>query len=647
MNSQPRESYEFGPFRLDSREHSLFRDGQVVPLTPKVFDLLRLLVQNNGRLVEKDELLKEVWPDSFVEEGNLNRNISILRKVLGEPDAGVPYIETIPKRGYRFVANVNVRTVGNGSGILDTEVVEQDSPASDRLRLAASDSNAQPARSHTRSRWLVLGGSALLLLGIAAYALMDWEKRQALKPEIKSLAVLPSQNLSGDPAQEHFADGMTEALISNLAQIRALRVVSRTSAMTFKGSNKPLTEIARELRAEGVVESSVQRENGRVKVTIRLIHAPTETPLWARHYERALTDILKLQDEIARAIADEIRIQLTPEERVRITSAASVNPAAHEAYLLGRYHLAKFIIDDHKRAIAHFERAIQIDPGYAAAHAGLSMAWQKLGVQGGATVLSRNVEPQARAAAHKALELDDRLAEAYTALGHLQFVLDWEWARAEKSFQRALELDPNNLEAHLNYALLLMALGRFPESLAEIRAAEQVDPLSHHVQAVYGRILSWAGKPGEAVARLKQAIEREPRSANAHRRLGLVYEQMGKYNEALELYERASVVRGNQPADRKPFRAELARVYARMGKRSEAKRILADLGDDGAPAAYAALEDNDTAFKILFRRVEERETHLFTIKTDPLFASLHSDPRWPELLRRMNLPAEYNRRLPL
>lgn len=641
MNSQSHQRYEFGPFQVDIAEHSLLRDGKPVSLTPKVFDLLRVLVQNNGRLVEKDELLKEVWPDSFVEEGNLNRNVSILRKVLGEDASGGPYIETIPKRGYRFVANVKI--VGNGFGTIDAEVGGQDSLASEPVLRTESKTNVPSRRAPTGRRWLILGGLVALLFGIGAYALMHWRVNNSLRPEIKSLAVLPLQNLSGDPAQDYFADGITEALIGRLAQIRALRVISRTSVMSFKGSKKPLPplpEIARQLKVEGVIDGSVQRENGRVKVMIQLIHGPTDTHLWARNYERAQTDVLKLQDEMTRAIADEIRIQLTPEERVRITSAPSVNPTAHEAYSLGRFHLAKFIVDDHKRAIAHFERAIQIDPGYAAAYAGLSMAWLRLGVQGGAAVPSRNVEPQARAAAHKAVELDDRLAEAHAALGHLQFVLDWEWARAEKSFQRALALDPNNLDAHLNYALLLMALGRFPESLAEIRAAEQVDPLSHHVQAVFGRILSWAGKPEEAVARLKQAIEREPRSAIAHRHLGLVYEQMGKYSEAIELYERANAARGNLPAGQKPFRAELARIYARMGKRSEAKSILADFGDDGAPAAYAALEDNDTAFKILFRRVEERDNHLFTIKTDPLFASLHSDPRWPELLRRMNLPAD-------
>ena len=459
--------------------------------------------------------------------------------------------------------------------------------------------------------------------------------------------MLPLQNLSGDPAQEFFADGMTETLISSLAQIRALRVISRTSVMSFKGTQKPLPplpEIARELKVDGVIEGSVQRENGRVKVMIQLIHGPSDTHLWAREYERAMTDVLKLQGEMARAIANEIRIQVTPEERTRLASAATVNPAAHEAYLLGRYHFWKHIVDDHQRAIDHFERAIQIEPSYAAAHAGLSMAWQKWGSQRPAPL--KEFEPQARAAARKALELDGQLSEAHTAQGFLQFSCDWDWKGGENSIKRALELDPNSLDAHYNYTVLLMALGRFPEALIEIQAAEQLDPLSHQVQVLFGHVLYRAGKYDEAVLRLKQAIEREPRSATAHHLLGLVYEQKGRYTEAIEFLHKSRVLRGKR-SDNPPFRAMLARVYARMGKRSEAKRLLLPgLGNDGTEltlpaAAYAALGDTDEALRLLFTTVEKHEDgRVIFIKSDPQFAILHADPRWKDLLHRMNLPVD-------
>ena len=633
MNSQSHQRYEFGPFQVDTAEHSLLRDGKPVPLTPKVFDLLTVLVQNSGRLVEKVELLKEVWPDSFVEEGNLNRNISILRKVLGEDTSGGPYIETIPKRGYRFVASV--KTVGNGSGTAATELAGQESVPAEPGQLVLPEVNIRPQRPV--NRWWVLAGLAVLALGTISYGILQRMGRSSLSPQIRSLAVIPTQNLSGDPAQEYFADGMTESLISNLAQISALRVVSRTSMMTFKGSKKPLPEIARELKVDGVVESSVQRENGRVKVTIQLIHGPTDTHLWAREYERAETDVLKLQSEMGRAIAEEIRVQVTPEDRARMATARAVNPAAHEAYLLGRFHFWKFIIDDHKRAIKHFERAIEIDPGYARAYAGLSMAWQMLRIQGG----MKGMETEARESAQKALELDDRLAEAYVAQGHLQLFDDWDWKGAENSMRRALELDPNNLDAHFNYALVHLCVGRFPEAIAEIQKAEQLDPLSHQVQTLFGRILLHAGKLEEALRRVDQAIEREPRSSNAHVRLAEIYEAMGRYAEALEIHAKLRVLRG-RPSSRLSS-VVVARVHARMGKSSEAKQLLEELKDpraDMLAGVYAALGDNDEAFRVLFKMVEERDTRNVFIATDPQFASLHSDPRWQELRRGMNLPAE-------
>jgi TolB-like protein/Tfp pilus assembly protein PilF len=530
---------------------------------------------------------------------------------------------------------------GDDFGTIDAQRVDRDSHVKepDVLR-AGPQSDFQPRGTFSGRRWLIFGGLATLVVGTVAYALVHRMVRAALKPEIKSLAVLPLQNLSGDPTQEYFADGMTEALISSLAQIRALRVISRTSVMSFKGTQKPLPplpEIARELRVDGVVEGTVQRENGRVKISIQLIHGQTDIHLWARDYERAETDVLKLQGEMARAIADEIRIQVTPEERARLASAVSVNPAAHQEYLLGRYHLSKYIIDDNKIAIDHFERAVQFAPASAPAYAGLSMAWQRRGIETGAR---EEFEPQARATASKALELDNRLPEAYVAQGHLQLFYDWDWKGAENSMRRALELDPNNLDGHYNYALLLMALGRSPEAFAEMQTAEHLDPLSHQVQLFFGFILFRSRKPDEAVPRMKQAIEREPRSAMAHNQLGQVYEQTGRYSEALAIYDKARVLRGNPP-DNPPFLELLAGVYARMGKRSEAKRILEGLGDDGPPGAYTALGDHDEAFRLLFKMVAERRSWVAVfIKSDPQFASLHSDPRWQELLRRMNLPTD-------
>ena len=630
--------YEFGPFRMDSHEHALWREGKVVPLSPKLFDTLLVLVQSSGHLVDKEELLRRVWPDSFVEEGNLTKNVFLLRKIL-ENGADVSYIETVPKRGYRFVAEV--KTIqGNGSRPQVAETAELESEVRDRREVeAARQNNDTKKRTPSMSRRLILAEAVIACIGIGAFLLVE-RQAKATRPEIRSIAVLPLQNLSGDPAQEYLADGMTEALITKLAQVRSLKVISRTSVMSYKESKKPLPslpEIARELGVDAVVEGSMQRENGRVKVMIQLIHGPTDTHLWAREYERALTDVLKLQGEMARAIADEIHIQVTPEERTRLASVAIVNPAAHEAYLLGRFHLWKQIIDDHKRAISHFERAIQIDPSFAPAYAGLSLVWQKLGIQTRSDLGA--VEPQARAAAQKALELDDRLAEAYVARGHLQFFYDWDWAGAENSLRRAFELDPNNLDAHYHYSVLLMCLGRTEESLGEIQIAEQLDPLSPTVQIQFGRVLHKAGRLDEALGRLKQAIDREPRSHQAYVRLAALYVQMGRYTEAMETFDKARVLRGITGDKRSP--AIRARVYALMGKRAEAQRMLKGLEvTTTAAGAHAALGNTDEAFRFLFQLVEERKDYVFTVKSDPQFASLHSDPRWKELLGRMNLPVE-------
>lgn len=375
MNNQPQQRYEFGPFRLDTAEHSLLRNGQLVPLTPKVFDLLKVLVRNNGRLVEKDELLKEVWPDSFVEEGNLNRNISILRKVLGEGTAGKPYIETVPKRGYRFAASVK-EIAGKGFGSIDTEPVDQDSQAKDAGPLQAGlERDLGPRKTLSARRWLVLGGLVALALGTMLYVFTRRHRTDATRPEIKSIAVLPLQNLSGDPAQEYFADGMTEALIAGLSKVRALRVTSRTSVMQYKGTRKPLLNIARELNVDAVVEGSVQRFGEQVKITARLIHAPTEEHLWTETYERDLRDVLRLQREIAQAVIQEVQIKLTPQEQMRLAMARPVKPQAYDDYLRGRFYAIRQNKADNETAIVMLERSVATDPTFASAQAELAQAY--------------------------------------------------------------------------------------------------------------------------------------------------------------------------------------------------------------------------------------------------------------------------------
>jgi tetratricopeptide (TPR) repeat protein len=403
--------------------------------------------------------------------------------------------------------------------------------------------------------------------------------------------------------------------------------------MSFKGTNKSLPEIARELKVDAVIEGSVQRSGGRVHVTARLIPAAADSPIWSRVYDRDLSDLLKLQSEVARAVADEIRIQVTTNERAQLASARSVDPQAHDAYLLGRSHIRRNE-DDLRQAIQYFERAIQLTPDYAAAHAGLSDAWVQRGIWGAREF--SEVESPARTAALKAVDLDPLLAEAHASLSRIKFLYDWDWVGAEHELKRALELNPGSLHTHSYYADFLMSMGRHAEAIDEIQRAEQLDPLSSEIQSSVGRVLYRARKYEEAALHLRRALELDQRNYSAYVRLGDVHAKLNKYDEAIIAFDKAAQLRsdGMHPA-------RIARIYALMGKQREARQLLNGL--KAAPfdmaAAYAALGDRDQAFRILEKAVEERNSLLVYLKEEPSYDNLHSDQRWQGLLRRMNFPA--------
>jgi TolB-like protein/Tfp pilus assembly protein PilF len=496
-------------------------------------------------------------------------------------------------------------------------------------------------------RWTVVAAIAVVLI-VGLVSFLYWRRPRTVQPDqIKSLAVLPLENLSGDPAQEYFADGMTEALISNLTQVRALRVISRTSVMRFKDSRKPLAEIARELNVDAVIEGSVRRDGGRVKITARLIRAVDESPLRSFDYERDLADVLRLQSEVARAVTNEIRAQVTAEERARMASARRINPEAHEAYLLGRYHLRRQNETELKLAIDHFERAIQLDADYAAAWAGLSIAWLQRGFFGATSF--REVEQPAREATLKALAADAGSAEGYTALAMLKHRYEWDWAGAEHDFRRAIDLNPGSVDAHRFFAFLLSALGRHNEAISEIQTAEQLDPLSSGVQADLGIGLFRARKYEQAERRYKRAIDLDPRNWGAWSRLSDLHREMGRYADAIASLEKAEALasgsESTESSRRFPFRFAL--VYARMGRQKEARQMLKKLQRTTDPArlpvleaaaVWTALGNKDEAFRLLFDAVGKPADLLIYLKIHPMFDSLHSDPRWKELLRPMNFP---------
>jgi serine/threonine protein kinase/Flp pilus assembly protein TadD len=506
-------------------------------------------------------------------------------------------------------------------------------------RASSAEYIAGEIKKHKSVSLAVLAISLLAIGGLGLWGFSSRSANQVQPPsatQIRSIAMMPLENLSGDLAQEYFADGMTESLINKLAQIRALRVISRASVMRYKRSQKSVPEIARELNVDAVIIGSVQRSGGRVRVTAQLIHGATDAHLWARDYERDLTDVLRLESEVARAVADEIRIQLTAEERARMASARSVNPQAHEAYLLGRYHLSKNNAQDWVSAIEHFRRAIGLAPDNAEAYAGLSEALVQQAVFG--IKPSKENVPPARDAALKAIGLDEQLAEGHTALGNIKYYYDWDWAGAENQFERALELNPASLIVQIAYGHQLSSLGRHDEAVRKGQFAVQLDPLSSEAYTALGRFLYRARRYEEALPVLLRAVQLEPRSVGANTRLGSVYAALGNYDEALAVYEKAREVAPSIEG----YRDVIGYVYARMGREEAARQIVSGMKEFpiDVAAVYAALNDKDGAFRILEEAIAERKQQLVVLKEDPTLESLHSDARWKELLRRMNFPAD-------
>ena len=500
-----------------------------------------------------------------------------------------------------------------------------------------------PATTQTQSRRTSrIGGGiigALLIVGLIVAGWMIAKKRWgfAAGPKIHSLAVLPLENLSGDPSQEYFADGMTEELTNRLAQISALRVISRTSVAQYKNSHKSLPEVAKELHVDAVVEGSVMRANDRVRITAQLIQASTDQHLWAKTYEREPQDVLTLQDEVAQAIADEVKVTLTPQEQARLSNSRPVNPAAHEAYLKGNY-LKLGTVAQRQKAKEYFDEAIRIDPDYAPAYAGLADYYWS------ATELNPNAAmPKAKEDALKALALDPLLAHAHTALAAIHFYADWDWAGAEQEVRRALELNPNDADGHRTYSYFLVALGRNEEAFNEIRRAQELDPLSIATQVTAGWVFYFARQYDQAVDQCKRALELDQNSAGGVDCLGLSYLAKGMYEQAIAAAQRSVELSGDDPSRQ----VGLGRAYALAGRKADASKVLADLRWQSSRTyvppnivamVYAALGQREEAFAWLDKAYSERDRYMPWLKADCAFDSLRADPRFAQLLHRVGFP---------
>jgi len=615
-------------FELDAQE--LRKGGMRVRLEGQPLAILKMLLARHGELVTREELQKELWPaDTFVDfEHSLNAAVKRLRTALNDSADHPRYIETLARRGYRFIAPVNGTDAG-GEG----------------YALIATPSAAQaPAGFHGRRLWLKA------LLALFAVAVIGWSWRQwrhreatASAPVIRSLAVLPLQNLSGDPSQEYFADGMTEELIGRLSKIHGLRVISRTSAMHFKNTQLSMAEIAKTLGVDAMVEGSVIREGNQIRVHAQLIRAATDEHIWAEEYQREYRSVLAIQDEVARSIAERIEISLTPPERASLASVHPVNPEAHEDYLKGRYYFNQRTQDALNKSIGYFQQAVARDPSYGLAYSGLADAYALLGFRGGFP--SKDALLRAKTAALKAIELDDTLAEPHASLAFIAETHEWDWATAEREYRRALELNPGDARVHHWYAGYLMYVGRFEDGISEARRARDLDPLSLPINnALAGRLLV-AGRYNKALEQVQKTLALDPHFAPAHQTLGWAYLNKGKHEEAIKEFQQALQLSGTDDMD---LELDLGFAYATAGKPEEARIILAKLKKlherglvpSGSIAIlYGALGDLNEAFDWLEKAYEERDPQLTYLKVPGRrFEPLRHDPRFQELVHRIGLP---------
>jgi TolB-like protein/DNA-binding winged helix-turn-helix (wHTH) protein/Tfp pilus assembly protein PilF len=636
--------FRFGPFELNPSGRELLKNGMKIKLRGQPYLILELLLNRAGEVVTRNEIREKLWSaDTFVDfEHGLNTSVKKLRQVLCDSAETPRYIETVPRLGYRFIAPVEESVPAGTKSppavpAIAAEAVAPDSPAIEVLQSA-------PKSSFTFARrGFAVAVVALIFIVVLLKTRSHWPfapSHAVTAKQFTSMAVLPLENLSNDPSQEYFADGMTAELISDLAQIGSLRIISRTSAMHFKGSHEPLQQIARELNVDAVVEGSVLRAGERVRITAELTDAHSDRNLWSNSYERDQHDVLALQREVALAIAQQVKATLTSQERTALTTARPVNVGAYEAYLQGRFYLNERTPDALTSGVAYLQQAIAKDPDYALAYAGLADGYGLLASYDVRPAME--MMPKAKEAALHALQLDDALAEAHTSLAVIQWGFDWDLPEAEKSFKRALELAPGYAAAHHGYALYLSSLGRNDEAFAEMKQAESLDPLS----PLIGTNVAWcfylAHQYDQAIQQARKTLQQYPNFSAAHEVLGQAYAEQAMPQDAVAELQKAVASSGGEPL----VQAELGYAYAISGQREQAMAMLSKLSAPSAPVAvspyamaiiYAGLNNADETLRYLAKSYRERDIHLVNLKVHPAFSRLQSDSRLQQLERRIGL----------
>ena len=646
----------FGIFEVDLRACELRKQGRKIRLQEQPCQILALLLERPGEMVSREEIRKRLWPDdTFVDfDHSLNTAVMRLRETLGDSSENPRYIETLPRRGYRFIAHVDQTASSLPEENPSAPLTNSPASSAETARAPGSvlsfpDGTShpapRPAASYLRKAIFIfcVVGAIALVAGLVSYLARNFPRTQIASNQIKSLVVLPLVNLSGDREQEYFADGMTDELIAHLSKIRSLRVISRTSAMEYKGARTPLSEIARDLNVDAVVEGTVVRSGNRVRITAELVQVAPDRNLWAETYESPLGDILTLQSQVATAIANEIRIKLTPEEQQRLASVHPISTESYEDYLKGRYYWNKRSEEGLTKAIDYFELATKKDPNYALAYAGLADCYSIIGSAIVGTVPSRDVAPKAKAAALKALELDGTLAEAQTSLATVRFNYDWDWAAAATGFNRAIELNPSYATAYQRFSLYLMAIGRTQESIAQMNRARDLEPLSISTNFSLGWRLYMARQYDQAIEQLRNTIEMDPNFALSHLVLGQAYEQKKSYDQAIAEFQKAASI----SHDSVPAIAALGHAYAISWKKSEAQNALDQLLENSkkqyvspfyVASVYVGLNENEKALDWLDKAYDDRSNGIVFLKVDPQLDPLRSNPRFRTLLQRLALP---------
>ena len=634
--------YEFGPFRLDGIERQLLRDGQTVPLAPKVFDTLVALAENNGHLVTKDHLMTRLWPDSFVEEGTLTRNISDLRKALGEVPGGERYIETVPKHGYRFTPQVAVVSSEATPLIIEKRsrpITQQD--VSQEL-LPVRVKIGRQRRRLLRHR-MAAGFTLAVAISAGAFAGYRFVGRSTETRilAVRSMAVLPFTSLGEDRGDEYLELGMADALITRLTNVKHIVVRPSSSVLKYNQPGRDAVGVGRELGVDAVLEGRVQRSAERVRVTAQLVSMKDGMPLWADTFDEKFTDIFSLQDSISQQIVQTLALNLTGEEQRLLTRRYTENIDAYEAYVKGRFWWNKRYDEGFRKAVDYFDQAIALDPDYALPYAGLADCYA---IMSPYNLLSPEESyRKAKAAATKALEIDDRLAEAHTSLAHLRWLYEWDWTGAEAEFKRAIDLNASYPTAHQWYSVYLSAMARHDEAIARAKRAYELDSLSLPIIRDLARAYYQARQYDQAIATYMKSLELDPNHYRYNSWLELAYAQKGSYDLAVEVHLKAMKIIGAKPMEI----ATMEKVYRGSGWQGFCRKNLEFMkghADRNYVMSYnlaracALAGETNQALQWLEKAYTEHSDHLVLLRVDPIFDAVRADPRYVDLQRRIGLP---------